>query len=119
MCDVIYPTMQHYTKTTLQPLHHQPTSLTYGGAQAMDVTGGDKTWVPSKGKAPQRVIVKRSIGQLDRACIHLETEVVLNKKTYTFSKRMTPSLQKILPTQCHLPRTKISCNSSPLDERKT
>ena len=51
--DVIYPSTQHYT-TTLQPLHHQLTSLTYGGAQAMDVTGGDKTWVPSTGKASKR-----------------------------------------------------------------
>ena len=34
------------------------------GAQAMDVTGRDKTWVPSKGT--QKVIVKRSIGQWDR-----------------------------------------------------
>ena len=48
--DVIYPSTQHYS-TTLQPLHHQLTSLTYGGAQVMDVTGGDKTWVPSKSKA--------------------------------------------------------------------
>ena len=65
MSDVIslfYATLQ----PTLQPLHHQPTRLTYCGAQAMDVTGRDKTWVPSKGKAPQRVIVKRSIGQWDR-----------------------------------------------------
>ena len=29
----------------------------------MDVSGQDMTWVPSKGKAPQRVRVKRSIGQ--------------------------------------------------------
>ena len=29
----------------------------------MDVSGQDKTWVPSKGKAPQRVRVKRSKGQ--------------------------------------------------------
>ena len=50
--DVIYSTTQFYNKPTLQPLHHQPTSLTYGGAQAMDVSGVYKTWVPSKGKAP-------------------------------------------------------------------
>ena len=29
----------------------------------MDVFGQDMTWVPDKGKAPQRVRVKRSIGQ--------------------------------------------------------
>ena len=29
----------------------------------MDVSGHDMTWVPSKGKVPQRVRVKRSIGQ--------------------------------------------------------
>ena len=29
----------------------------------MDVPGQDRQWDPSKGKAPQRVIVKRSIGQ--------------------------------------------------------
>ena len=51
--DVIYFTIQIYIKPTLQPLHHQPTSLTYGGAQAMDVTDRDMTWVPSKGKAPR------------------------------------------------------------------
>ena len=69
MSDVIllyYTTLHSTLQPTLQPLHHQPTSLTYGGAQAMDVTDGDKTWVPSKGEAPQRLIVKRSIGQWDR-----------------------------------------------------
>ena len=29
----------------------------------MDVPGKDMTWVPNKGKAPQRVKVKRSIGR--------------------------------------------------------
>ena len=29
----------------------------------MDVSGQDMTWVPSKGKVPLRVKVKRSIGQ--------------------------------------------------------
>ena len=48
---IYYATLQsnqHYNQ-----LHHQPISLTYGGAQAMDVFGGDMTWVPSKGKAPR------------------------------------------------------------------
>ena len=29
----------------------------------MDVSGQDRQWDPSKGKAPKRVIVKRSKGQ--------------------------------------------------------
>ena len=52
MSDVIslyYATLQ----PTLQPLHYQPTRLTYCGAQAMDVFGGDMTWVTSNGKAPR------------------------------------------------------------------
>ena len=60
-------TTQRYNKN--QHYNHyiiSQTSLTYGGAQAMDVTGGDKTWVLCKGKDPPRVIVKRSIGQWDR-----------------------------------------------------
>ena len=50
-------------QTTLQPLHHQLKKLTYGGVIAMDVSGQDMKCVPSNGKAPQRVKVKRSIGQ--------------------------------------------------------
>ena len=34
-----YPILQN---STLQPLHHQPASLTYGGAQALYVTGQDR-----------------------------------------------------------------------------
>ena len=34
--------LRNTTNSTLQPLHHQPTSLTYGGAQAMDVIGQDR-----------------------------------------------------------------------------
>ena len=33
--------LRNTTQTTLQPLYHQPTSLTYGEAKAMDVTGQD------------------------------------------------------------------------------
>ena len=29
----------------------------------MDVPGQDMTWIPNKGKAPQKVRVKRPIGQ--------------------------------------------------------
>ena len=47
----LHSTLQQ--KPTQQTLNHQPTSLTYGGAQAIDVSGGDMTWVPSKGKAPR------------------------------------------------------------------
>ena len=31
--------------------------------KAMDVPGQERQWDPNKGKAPQRVIVERSIGQ--------------------------------------------------------
>ena len=37
----------------------------------MDVSGQDMTWVPSKGKAPQRVRVKRSIGQEKKYIVHI------------------------------------------------
>ena len=50
--------------STTQTLEQQTNATTTtSGAQAMDVTGGVMTWVPSKGKVPQRVRVKRSIGQ--------------------------------------------------------
>ena len=35
-------TTQLYKNPILQPLHHQPTNLTYCEAQAMDVTGRDR-----------------------------------------------------------------------------
>ena len=42
MCDVIYILLRNSTQPTLQPLHHQPISLTNGGDRAMDDTGGDR-----------------------------------------------------------------------------
>ena len=42
----------------------------------MDVSGHDMTWVPSKGKAPQRS-VKRSIGQEKQIVIYVIMSVIL------------------------------------------
>ena len=61
-----YSTTQFYNQQPiLQPLHHQPISLTYGGDRAMDDTGGDRheTLVRIR---PKKVIVKRSIGQEEK-----------------------------------------------------
>ena len=40
-------------QSTLQPLHHQPTSLIYDGAQAMDVTGRDRHGSPVRVRPPE------------------------------------------------------------------
>ena len=59
MSDVIYHATKNNTTTATSSAQH----LTYGRVIAMDVSGQDMTWVPSKGKAALRVRVKRSIGQ--------------------------------------------------------